>query len=267
MGDEEFGSADAMVDHGGASYRFLWDDPGLGWSEGDEVTVNLVQSDQNTPALGAPTISGAAQVDETLTADTTGVEDADGLTNVSYSYQWMADGVDIQNATRSTYKLVFPDQGKTIKVKVSFTDDADHEETLTSAATGVVAAKPNSPATGLPTISGTPQVGKTLTADVSSIADSDGLTNVSYSYQWTAEGSDIDGATGSSYTLKDMQKGQTIQVRVSFTDDADHEETLTSAATATVAAKPNSPATGEPTISGTPQVDETLTADVSGVIG
>ncbi len=96
----------------------------------------------------------------------------------------------------------------------------------------------NSPATGAPTIGGTPQVDETLTADTSNIADQDGLTNVSYSYQWMAGGSDIDGATGSSYTLKDVQKGQTIQVRVSFRDDADNDETLTSDATATVVGPP-----------------------------
>ena len=265
VGDEEFGSADAMVDKGGASYRFRWDDPGLGWSEGEEATVNLVQSDQNTPALGAPAISGTAQVDETLTADTTGVEDADGLTNVSYSYQWMADGVDIQNATGSTHKLILPDQGKAIKVKVSFTDDADNQETLTSAATGVVAAKPNSPATGTPTIDGTAQVGETLTVDTSAIADEDGLDEVSYRYQWVAGGTDIDGATGSSYLLTSSEQGQAIQVRVTFTDDADNAETLTSAATARVAAKPSTAPTGLPTISGTPQVDQTLTADTSGI--
>ena len=265
VGDEEFGSAEAMVDHGGASYRFRWDDPGLGWSEGDEVTVNLVQSDQNTPALGAPTITGTAQVDETLTADTSGVEDADRLTNVSYSYQWMADGVDIQNATSSTYKLVFPDQGKTIKVKVSFTDDRDNEETLTSVATVAVAAAANREATGQPTISGTPQVGQTLTADTSNIADQDGLTNVSYSYQWIAGGTDIDGATGSSYELTSSEQGQTIQVRVTFTDDRDNEETLTSVATVAVAAAANREATGQPTISGTPQVGQTLTAATSAI--
>ena len=43
----------------------------------------------NSAATGAPTISGTAQVGETLTADTTGIGDADGLTNVSYSYQWI----------------------------------------------------------------------------------------------------------------------------------------------------------------------------------
>ena len=265
VGDEEFGSADAKVDHGGASYRFRWDDPGLGWSDGNEVSVNLVESDQNTPALGPPTIRGTVQVDETLTADTSGVEDADGLINVSYSYQWMADGVDIQNATRSTYKLVFPDLGKAIKVQVTFTDDADHEETQTSNPTRPVTAAPNREATGQPTIDGTPQVDLTLTADTSNIADQDGLTNVSYSYQWMAGGSDIEGATGSSYTLTASEQGQTVQVEVTFTDDRDNAETLTSAATVAVVAAPNREATGQPTIDGTPQVGEILTANTANV--
>ena len=269
VGDEEFGSAKAMVDHLGASYRFRWDDPGLGWSDGEEVSVKLVRSDQNTPALGAPTIGGTPQVDETLTADTTGVEDADGLTSVSYSYQWIRSDndtdADIGGQTASTYTLSDEDEGKAIKVKVSFTDDADHEETLTSAATGVVAAKPNSPATGAPTIIGTAQVGETLTALTNGITDEDGLTNVSYTYQWIANDADIEGATKSTYTLADSDEGKAIEVKVSFTDDADHEETLTSAATGVVAAKPNSPATGAPTIIGTAQVGETLTALTNGI--
>ena len=50
-------------------------------------------------------------------------------------------------------------------MRVSFTDDAGTEETLTSAATAAIAAAPaNSPATGAPTISGTARVGRTLTA-------------------------------------------------------------------------------------------------------
>ena len=49
----------------------------------------------NTPATGAPTITGTAQVGQTLTAGTTGIMDADGLTNVSYTYQWIrVDGTD-----------------------------------------------------------------------------------------------------------------------------------------------------------------------------
>ena len=121
---------------------------------------------------------------------------------------------------------------------MTFTDDADNEETLTSQATVAVAAAPNREATGKPTIGGTPQVEETLTADTSPIDDDDGLTNVSYRYQWIAGGSNIDGATGSSYTLTASEQGQTIQVRVTFTDDADNAETLTSVATDAVAAKP-----------------------------
>ena len=34
---------------------------------------------QNTPATGQPTISGTAEVGETLTADTSGISDEDGL--------------------------------------------------------------------------------------------------------------------------------------------------------------------------------------------
>ena len=269
VGDEEFGSADAMVDHAGASYRFRWDDPGLGWSDGNEVSVNLVQSDQNTPALDAPTISGTVQVDETLTADTTGVEDADGLDNVSYSYQWIRnDGnndTNIVDATDVAYTLTDDDFGRTTKVRVTFTDDRGNAETLTSEATRAVAAAPNRDATGKPTIGGTPQVDQTLTADTSPIDDQDGLTNVSYGYQWLAGGSDIDGATGSSYELTSSEQGQTIKVRVTFTDDRDNAETLTSEATVAVVAAPNRDATGAPTISGTPQVDQTLTADTSSI--
>ena len=221
----------------------------------------------NTPATGAPTISGTAQVGETLTADTSGVADDDGLSDVQYEYQWLADDADIAGATNATYTLVAEDEGKAITVRVSFTDDADNEETLTSAATAAVAAKPNSPATGAPTITGTAQVGQTLTADTSGIADADGLTNVQHEYQWLADAADINGATGSTYTLADSEEGKAIKVEVSFTDDAGNEETLTSAATDAVAAEPqtNSPATGAPSISGTVQVGETLTGEHVGI--
>ena len=453
------------------------------------VTVTVT----NNLATGAPTISGTAQVGETLRADTSQVEDADGLTNVSYSYQWLSSrDTEIQGATSSTYTLVPADAGKTIKVRVTFTDDAGHEETLISAPTAAVAAtaqdnsedepslrsyiivvvteddsdpdnvvtsftityndsddcsashnayldgvagdpihlgsatseseqiassltnlqaelmgfdldlycgtidsgrrvsrkwipeysrpghaylpvpgtystepsltalsvssgtltpafhshtfrytvpdvanvdrritltttakdgytvafirnlhsswtfcghsglsctthyqdlagndldpltdtdtdtpgfqvdldegentfaihvqpprgtghdtyrltitraapdSENAPATGAPTISGTVQVGETLTASTSGIADADGLSGATFSYQWlSSRDTEIQGATGSKYTLQPADAGKTIKVRVTFTDDANNEETLTSAATAPVAA-------------------------------
>ena len=224
-----------------------------------------VTARSNTPPTGLPTISGTAQAGEALTAVTTGIADADGLTNAEFSYQWLADDADIQGAADSTYTLTDDEVGKAIKVRVTFTDDADNEESLTSAATGVVAAKPNTPATGLPIISGTAQAGETLTAVTTGIADADGLDNVSYSHQWLADDADISGATDPTYTLTDDDVGKAIRVKVSFTDDRNNEESLTSAATAQVTALPNNPATGAPTISGTAQAGETLTAYTSGI--
>ena len=219
----------------------------------------------NRPAIGAPTISGAPLVGRTLNTHTSEIKDRDGLSNATFKYQWLADDADISEATNATYTLADADEGKAIKVEVSFTDDAGNGETLTSAATGAVDARPNSPATGAPTITGTAQVGEMLTAHTSGIADADGLSNVQYDYQWLADDTDIAGATGSTYTLVADDMGKAISVSVSFTDDADNEETLTSGATEAAAARPNSLATGAPTISGTVQVGETLTANTSGI--
>ncbi len=224
----------------------------------------------NTPAMGA-TITGTARVGETLTADTTGISDDDGLDNAAFAYQWLADDAEINGATASTYTLADDDAGKAIKVGVSFTDDAGNDEELTSAATGAVAAAPpppNTPATGAPTITGTAQVGETLTADTAGISDDDGLDNATFAYQWFADDAEINGATASTYTLVAADAGKAIKVKVTFTDDADNEEELTSAATGAVVAAPPPPntlATGLPSITGTAQVGETLTADITGI--
>ena len=120
------------------------------------------------------------------------------MTNVVFSYQWMADDANIQGATGSGYTLTSAEQGKAITVTVTFTDAEGNPETLTSDPTREVAAKPNTQATGQPTISGTVRVGETLTADVTGIADEDGLDNVTFSYQWMADDANKQDATGSA---------------------------------------------------------------------
>ena len=213
------------------------------------VTVEASDDQSNTARLevmvtvtnltdSRVSISGAAQVGRTLRADMSEVAEKEGTPKAAYSYQWLADDKDIEDATGSTYEVSDEDKGKTIRVRVSFEDDAGNEETLTSAATATVAPRPNTPATGAPAISGTARVGETLTASKSGIADADGLVNVSFSYQWLADDADIAGATGTTYTLTDADQGKAIKVRVSFDDDAGNEEALTSAATAAVAAAP-----------------------------
>lgn len=95
----------------------------------------------NNEATGAPTITGTTREGETLTADTSGIMDDDGLTNVNYSYQWVrtANSTDTNiGADSETYTLAAADVGNTIKVTVSFTDDANNAETLTSDPTAAI---------------------------------------------------------------------------------------------------------------------------------
>ena len=139
---------------------------------------------------------------------------------------------------------------------MTFTDAAGHDETLTSTATATVEAPPNNPATGAPTVNGTAQVGKTLTADTSGIADADGLDNAAFTYQCLSDDAAIAGATGSTYTLADADESKAIKVQVSFTDDGGNDETLTSAATDAVAAlEPPAKPTG---LSATPSHDRVV---------
>ena len=100
----------------------------------------------NSPATGSPAITGTAQVGETLTVDTSGIADEDGLENATLSYQWLADGTAISGATANAYTPVAADEGNAVTVQVNFTDDAGNDETLTSAATdAVAAAEPTEP--------------------------------------------------------------------------------------------------------------------------
>ena len=236
------------------------------WTEAVEFAVQPQRA--NTPATGAPTISGTAQVGHTLRAEISGIDDADGLVNASFTYQWerqvLATGAetDIPGATGATYEVTSDDRDRAVRVSVSFSDAAENGETLSSYWIPVL-TPPNNLATGAPTIGGAAQVGGVLTADISSIADANGLTNVAYEYQWIASNgsSDVEiaNATASTYSVAAEDAGRTIRVRVTFTDDADHEESLTSAATALV--QPPAP-DGPP---GVPDLPEAKAVFVGGV--
>ena len=86
----------------------------------------------NTPATGGPGITGTVGAGETLTATTDLIEDEDGLTSATFTYQWLVDGAEINGATDSTYIVIAADEGKPIEVRVAFTDDAGNPESLTS---------------------------------------------------------------------------------------------------------------------------------------
>ena len=192
---------------------------------------------QGTPAEGSPAITGEPTVGETLRADNSGISDKDGMKRAVFTYQWVAGGADIDGATGASYTLTDGEEGLAVQVWVSFTDDAGNPEAVTSV--GTVAVSPaNTPASGVPAITGILRDGETLAADTSGISDEDRMDNAVFTYRWMAGGTDIDGATGSTYTLTADEVGAAISVWVSFTDDAGNPEAVTSAPTEAVAPKP-----------------------------
>ena len=98
----------------------------------------------NSAATGQPAVTGTAAVGETLTADTSGVSDANGLSNVVFAFQWIrsTDGTDtdIAGATGSSYTLTNADEDHAIQVRVTFTDDDGYAETLASDAVAMESA-------------------------------------------------------------------------------------------------------------------------------
>ena len=117
-------------------------------AEGDGEWSARGTGNTGSAASGKPEISGVAQVGEVLTAGKGTVTDLNGTTTAdsgdAYEYQWiLVDGgteTDIAVATSKTYTPAASDVGKSIKVKLSFTDDADMDETVTSDPVGPVGA-------------------------------------------------------------------------------------------------------------------------------
>ena len=205
------------------------------------LQVTVIVTNVRHDADELPVITGTARVGETLTVDTSPIPDTDQ--NTRFGYLWIrTDGgtdTNIDGAANSSYTLTDDDEGKSLKVLVGFCTTGGERVRLTSEATAAVAAPPasNSLAKGVPTITGTAQVGGTLTADTSGITDEDGLNDVTFTHQWVREDSVVVGSAARSYTPTDGDRGKAIKVRVSFTDDAGNPETRTSAQTAAVEAR------------------------------
>ena len=232
---------------GFATFKFKVKDDGRATSA-SEYTMTINVTPVNDAATGRPSITGNNEVGSTLTASTSDIIDVDGLPN-SFTYQWKrfaADGTTFEaniGTNSRTYTLTSSEEGKKVKVEVSFTDnDGTDEGPLVSS---TFPSLTPSPATGVPaiTVPNTLRVKAVLTANKGTIADTNGLPKESeFTWQWVrVDGStdtDIADATNQTYTLTYADVGKTIKVKASFTDNAgDSEGPLTSAATSTILAQ------------------------------
>ncbi len=195
-----------------------------------------------------PTITGTPAVAGTLTAHPGTWDDG-----VTFGYQWTVDGTDVGGATSPTYSPVVGDLGKVVTVKVTGSKDGYINVTKESDATAAVASGELS-STPTPTITGTPKVAQQLTA-VPGTWDS----GVTLAYQWTADGTDIPGATAVTYTVSVGDLGKAIAVKVTGSKTGYTSVTRTSPSSSDIEAG-DLVLTPVPTITGTPQVGQLLTA-------
>jgi hypothetical protein len=140
----------------------------------------------------APVISGSSDIGSVLTT-TDGTWT--GTAPITYSYQWNQNGNPIIGETNSTYTLVVADYLKDITCEVTATNVAGSANATSNAITCTGVAPANTVA---PVISGTPTVGQTLSSTTGTWT---GTVPITYTYQWKRAGSDIVGATSSTYIL------------------------------------------------------------------
>ncbi|MBO1770905.1 cell wall-binding repeat-containing protein [Agrococcus sp. TF02-05] len=183
---------------------------------------DAVAANTGCTVAGTPTISGSAVFGSTLAVDPGSWTDGTTL-----EYQWLANGAVIAGAAGTTFTIRASDVGRSISVRVTGRQAGYSTVAVTSRATAVVS--PRSTVAGIPTTSGAPTVGTTLTANAGAWTSGSSLR-----YQWLANGAAISGATGGTFTLRASEIGQRISVRVTGTQPGYTTATATSGATAAV---------------------------------
>ena len=112
VGSETFAFKDA---DGQTATSRVWNNSGLSWTTGDAIGLKLTDA---ANATGDPTIDGVPQVGMMLAADTSDIEDVDGLP-ATFTYQWVqiaTDTAETDLGTDSTYTVSSSDVDSTIRV-------------------------------------------------------------------------------------------------------------------------------------------------------
>ena len=262
-----------------------------------QYTMTIDVTAVNDAATGAPTISGTAEVGQTLTASTAGITDVDGVPN-SFTYQWKryaANGTTFEaniGGDARTYTLTESEEGKKVKVDVRFRDNGGSPEgPLLSAAypaslSETVGARPvvnTLPTAANGTVTTKEDTDYTFLAAEFGYADDDGdaLSSVKITALPTAGTLKLDGTTIASGALpKTVAAADLAAGKLTYTPPANANKTAYASFTFKVndgtadsaqytmtidVTAVNDAATGAPTISGTAYVGETLTASAAGI--
>ncbi len=226
----------------------------------NDQSVVLVEG-VNAEAQGTLRISdGSPSVGQVLSVAGLGLSDADnvaagnpsGAVAGPITYYWQADltgdgtfedivlanlGGEALRATGANFAVTADLLGVALRVRAVYQDARGVLETMLSAPTSAVVegGDPNDLPVGSVLISDmSPVFGQLLTAS-NAFSDADGLAGVNFAYQWQAGDGDtfvdIPGATGPTFMPTQALAGQQLRVQVTYIDNGNTLERLTSAAT------------------------------------
>lgn len=197
----------------------------------------------------SPTVTGTPQVGKRLKTS----HGKWSQHNLTFHYQWLANGQPISGAHAKTFKPTADQVGQRLRAQVTATKSGAHKGTAQSPPT-VSVAHGIFAVSAAPKISGTAQVGIPLSATTGTWSPTPTVA-----YQWYAGSTAITGATTSTFTPTATQLAQPLKVRVTATAPGYTTMRVSSAVTTAVAPGQFTAKT-PPSISGTPQVDQVLTA-------
>jgi len=198
-----------------------------------------VPAPTNVPASGTVTVSDLTPTEGLLLLATSLITDPDGVDASTFQLVWEAEtrpGLWTQVGAGSTFTPGDAEVGLALRAVATFFDQAaiPNAERVVSDQTAPVVGT-NDPPTGGATLSvATPQIGAQLSVVTAGLADPDGLGPLAF--QWQAGGVNIAGARAASFTPGAAQLGLTLRVVVTWTDQQGFAESVTTPASAPVAA-------------------------------
>lgn len=180
-----------------------------------EAMAAFLYRQAGSPAVvesGSLSITGAVSVGKAVTATLSGWTPA----RLTVSYQWYANGAPVQGATAATLQLDDSLLGKSVSVKVTAKTGSSPSVSMTSATSTVT---PRSVDGTTPTIQGTVQVDRTVTANV-------GAWSATPTVTWLVDGKQA--GTGATFSILPAHAGKKLTVRATGTQAGYATTTLTS---------------------------------------
>lgn len=158
---------------------------------------------------GAVSIAGRARWKGTATVTSTPWAPA-----VTFSHQWLLDGIAVPGATGTTLNLSRRDIGKTLTVQV--VGSAPYYPAVATLSVPVVVGKALF-TTKRPRLRGVPRAGRLLSVSVKGWKPKPSTKSVTVRYQWLKNEKKIKGAKKSTYRVRAKDRGKKISVRVTAT--------------------------------------------------